>query len=384
VVSELYLEQLLTIDHSHTSIFEGEYDPYLWPLVAIWSLDRLLRFVRLVYCNGRVSFSKNMLQVSSSVVTYDQAADIVKIVVTPAHALLRPKPGQFYYLYRPLGWKGWENHPFTLGSFTRPGQVTQLQSQSTSAWNKDILVSEQPITPTSASGTSMDDEHDNTADQPQQLTFWVRPFDGWTKRLAELCQWNADKTAKSKILIEGPYGHSANLHNYESLLLIAGGTGISAVLPYMEEHIHRQANTEKPGMSLRTREIDLLLTSRNPEFIHDLCAKELRPMLSREDIHTSFYSTSAIHTKAHSAEVGKTGIENGHCVQVQINTGRPDITNAILEAARVNVNGGSKAGRLAILVCGPAGMADEARAAVHRVMQEGCRNIEYIEETFGW
>jgi predicted ferric reductase len=368
------------IKSSHTSVFDGEYNPYLWPLVAIWSFDRLLRLIRLVYCNVRVGMSKKFLQFSSSVVTYDQAADIVKIVVTPAHNLLRPKPGQFYYIYRPLGWKGWENHPFTLGSFTRPRQALQSQSQNLPDWNKDILISEQPITPTSASNSSMDDKHDEKTGQAQQLTFWIRPFDGWTKSLANLCQNDTSNTAHSKLLIEGPYGHSANLHNYESLLLIAGGTGISAVLPYMEEHIYRQSNASKPGMNLRTRELDLILSSRNPEFIHDLCAQELRPMISREDIDMSFYSTDVVHTKAQVAEVDKIGED----VRVEVNKGRPDIKNAILEAARVNVAGGSRAGRLAVLVCGPAGMADEGRAAVYQAMKEGCRGIEYIEETFGW
>lgn len=316
-----------------------------------------------------------MLRLSSSVTTYDQDSDVIKIVVTPAHTMLSPKPGQFYYIYRPFGWKGWENHPFTLGSFTRPGQkmLSPLQSVD-GAWNKETLVSEQTSHPISNSISSTD----TTLDEPQQLTFFIRPFDGWTKNLATLCLKDPIKPANSKILIEGPYGHSANLHNYETVLLIAGGTGASAVLPYMEEHIYRQAN----GQALRTRQINLLLTSRKPAFIYELCKKELRPILGREDIEMEFYSTSTVHT--HSTTTA--GIEKAHGREerVEINTGRPDITNTILEAARVNIEGGRRSGRLAILVCGPAGMADEARGAVGRAMKEGCRGIEYIEETFGW
>lgn len=356
----------------HSSVWKGLYNPYLWPLVAIWSFDRFLRLVRLAYCNIRIGFSKNMIRLSSSVITYDQEADVIKIVVTPAHTMLKPKPGQFYYIYRPSGWKGWENHPFTLGSFTRPGQ--QILSPSLSSdgqeWNKEILVSEQRSNQNSSSTSS---KNDDTVGTPQQLTFFIRPFDGWTKSFANLCLKDPTGINNSKILIEGPYGHSANLHNYESVLLIAGGTGISAVLPYMEEHMYRQAN----GLPLRTRQIDLLLTSRNPAFIHALCAKELRPMAGREDTRTSFYSTNSVHSTASEKLNEREETAN-------INTGRPDITNMILEAARVNIAGGSKSGRLAILVCGPAGMADEARVAVERAMKEGCRGIEYIEETFGW
>jgi len=40
--------------------------------------------------------------------------------------------------------------------------------------------------------------------------------------------------------------------------------------------------------------------------------------------------------------------------------------------------------RVAVLVCGPSAMADEARIAVHGVMKRGCFGIEYFEESFGW
>lgn len=40
--------------------------------------------------------------------------------------------------------------------------------------------------------------------------------------------------------------------------------------------------------------------------------------------------------------------------------------------------------RTAVLVCGPAEMADEARMAVHAVLKQGYRDVEYFEESFGW
>ncbi|QDS77776.1 hypothetical protein FKW77_005259 [Venturia effusa] len=363
----------------HSSVWKGLYDPYLWPLVAIWSFDRFLRLVRLVYCNVRIRFSKDMLHLSSSVITYDQDSDVIRAAVVPAHTMLTPKPGQFYYLYQPLGWKGWENHPFSLGSFTRPGQSSPPPSVSSreEEWNKEALVSGQTSNRILATNSSADGD---VVGVPQQLTFFIRPFDGWTRRLANRCLDNPSKTASSRLLIEGPYGHSSQLHNYESILLIAGGTGISANLPYMEEHIYRQAK----GMPLRTRQMELLLAGRKPGFIHDLCAKELRPMLGKKDIKTSFFSTAVVQDYAHKENDNQIDDQGAGAERVDIINGRPDITNAIREAARVHMEGGSESGRLAILVCGPAGMADEARSAVAKVLKEGCKGIEYIEETFGW
>lgn len=128
----------------------------------------------------------------------------------------------------------------------------------------------------------------------------------------------------------------------------------------------------------KTRSIELVWASRKSAFIHDLCEGELKPALGHGDIRTNFFSTSIVHSRSALSESAS---DNSG---LSINQGRPDVTGFILAAAKTNIEGGSKAGHLAVLVCGPAGMADEARTAVHRAMNEGCRNIEYVEETFGW
>jgi hypothetical protein len=370
-------------------VFDGEYNPYLWPLVAIWSFDRFLRLVRLAYCNLRLSFNKNMIATSTSVVSYDKAADVIKIAVTPAHTLLKPQPGQYYYIYSPLSWKGWENHPFTLGSYGRPGHV-KPRSASPGMMNKEINVTETALPDSSTASRSSWSGSDRQPVVSQDLIFWLRPFDGWTRGLREKCQKAENGVAKSSIMIEGPYGHTAQLHKYEHVVFIAGGTGISAVVSYIEEHIHRSESPRVDGVAnpktyLRTRQIDLFWSCRTTAFVHDVCAKELRPALSRDDISASFFSTSAIHTTSISKQTEEIDEdENAPGFDIEINQGRPDITGTILEAGRKNVDGGSRAGRLAVLVCGPAGMADEARNAVHIAMKEGCDKLEYFEETFGW
>ena len=92
---------------SHTADYDGEYEPYLWPLVAIWGFDRFLRVVRLIYCNFRMTLSTKMISLTKSVVTYNQEADVVKVVLTPGNTLLKPRAGQHYFLYQPFSWKGW-------------------------------------------------------------------------------------------------------------------------------------------------------------------------------------------------------------------------------------------------------------------------------------
>jgi hypothetical protein len=330
-----------------------------------------------------------LVDTSTSVVTYDKEADVIKIAVTPVHTLLKPKPGQYYYIYSPLTWKGWENHPFTLGSYGHPGQIKPRPT--TADMNKEISVTEKtiPESPTTSRSSWSGSESQQTDNQ--DLIFWLRPFDGWTRGLRDRCQKSENGIASSRIAIEGPYGHTVQLHNYEHVVFIAGGTGISAVVPYIEEHIHRAESPRVDGItdpktSLRTRQIDLVWTCRTTAFVHDVCAKELRPALSRSDVDSTFFSTSAIHTKSVSKEIEEIGSSDdaSAAFNISINQGRPDITGTILQAARSNIDAGARAGRLAVLVCGPAGMADEARNAIHTAMREGCDRIEYFEETFGW
>jgi hypothetical protein len=332
-----------------------------------------------------------VIRTSTSAVSYDKGADVIKITVAPAHSALKLRPGQYYYIYSPLTWNGWGNHLVPLGSYSRPRQAVKSRQDSLFS-NKDASIMDGAIPwEWDSPPRSRCDWGENETRQTdnQTLVFWLRPTDAWSKALRDACEKSPGGIVKPRIMIEGPYGRTAHLHNYEHVVFIAGGTGISAVLPYLEEHIHR-ANSPRmdsvasPKTALRTRQVNLLWTCKTSAFIHNLCAKELRPALSRYDVRAAFFSTSSVHTR--SVSKGTEAVHTATDVlplSIDVNQGRPDITGAILKAARINDGGGSKAGRLAVFVCGPPSMADEARNAIHLSMKEGCDKIDYFEETSG-
>lgn len=64
---------------------------------------------------------------------------------------------------------------------------------------------------------------------------------------------------------------------------------------------------------------------------------------------------------------------------VSIVVGRPDVRSSVEEAAE---DAGQHA--LAVVACGPARMADEARKASVQMLADGYRGIEYFEESFKW
>jgi ferric-chelate reductase len=175
------------------------------------------------------------------------------------------------------------------------------------------------------------------------------------------------------MLLEGPYGHNVPLWRYESVLIIVGGTGIAAAVPYLHDHLQRSTNhwSDTSEEKLQTREIELVWTTRQPAFLRDLADRELKQMLDREDFRASFYATGSSDRFR----------EDWNAVGYTVQIGRPNLQSIILSHSCDTSAAGMK---LAILVCGPTGMADEARAAIHLARRQGYQNIEYVEESFTW
>jgi ferric-chelate reductase len=346
----------------HTSIFNAKYDAYLWPIVIVWALDRGLRLLRLICCNLQVRFSKKVISRTYTIASYSKESDVIRLDIRTDSFLATPAAGQFYYLYQPTTWQGYENHPFTLG-----------------AWSSSSIGSDEASSSLLRStGTHDDfDEEDGafSASKRQSyghtLTFWIRPYDGWTKRLRDSCLASPTHTASPTILLEGPYGHHCPIATFGSVLLIAGGTGIASAVPYILEHI-ALSRSEKTA----TTQMHLLWTARQASFIHQVFARELQDVSHRDDFSTDLFFTR--QDDSHNDD------EEGDGTQTtipEIQQGRPDIAAAISKAAMKAEMMGQ---RVAVLVCGPPAMADEARIAVHGVMKRGCFGIEYFEESFGW
>ncbi|BAE62586.1 ferric reductase transmembrane component 4 precursor [Aspergillus flavus] len=339
----------------HTSFDGTKWNGYLWPMVAIWGFDRTVRLVRIAYCNFNVRFGKQFVSTTQSTVHYCEDSDLIKVELWPASTTLTPQPGQHYYLYQPVSLKGWENHPFTLGAYV-PTQ-------------------------------------DKNPEQGNKLIFYIRPYDGWTRRLRDLCR-KSQMNIHLPLLLEGPYGSRAALHTCESILMIVGGTGIAAAVPYIIEHVSRA----KEGKT-RTVRVQLVWSARSTEMYSQVFSDELSTLLHHQDITTTYFCTNKssldpeMKTGSGSDVPGESpvsstlGDKEGNVTSsvrngtVQFLSGRPDVGGIIkAEAQEAKVS----SGRLAVLTCGPAQMADDCRQTVYEVMKDGFQDIEYHEEAFGW
>ncbi|KAJ5373542.1 FAD-binding 8 [Penicillium concentricum] len=344
----------------HTSFDGREWVGYLWTPVGLWVLERLARVGRVVYCNLNARFGKEFLGTATTV-TYSEASDLVRIEMVPGAASLTPRPGQLYYIYQATWLKGWENHPFSLG-----------------AWAPSSTADNEKSAPASQNG--------------QKLIFYVRPYDGWTRRLRDQCR-KAGGIIRPKLLLEGAYGHSEPVYAYNTLLIIVGGTGIAVAVPYLLDHIARV----KEGKT-KTTKIQLVWSVRQKEMFNEVFNEELAEIMQHNDITITVFCTrlSKITSDSDSDDVTiskelssgvapvirATGADSPTSnSSLRFMPGRPDIREIVKSEVQDSQNSSTN---LAVLTCGPAQMADECRGSVYETMKNGFQDIEYFEEAFGW
>ncbi|KAE8412109.1 hypothetical protein BDV36DRAFT_288181 [Aspergillus pseudocaelatus] len=340
----LFAVTLLVAVFQHTSVFGTKYNAYLWPVVAIWCFDRFLRIVRLAYCNIRVS-TKGHVQTTTAMATYCKDTDVIRLDIQ-AGGSIRPLPGHYFHLYQLFSWRGWENHPFTVGACTAPNTTSPLTSSSEAP---ERCLHRRPP--------------DVTTDPTLgNLVFWIRPYNGWTKRL------------KNQSL-EGPYGHTIPLYHYGSVLMVVGGTGIATAVPYIQDHVSRSPKTgyrRSDDNKTQTSNLTLVWACRGHEFMEQLRGRELAGALKLEGFTGRFYCTKGCdsHCAADDNDGG-----------LRIERGRPNIENIIHGAA---TEAQIVKHRMAVLTCGSPIMSDEVRRSVHSILKKGYEGIEYFEEAYSW
>ncbi|GKZ66059.1 hypothetical protein AnigIFM50267_010898 [Aspergillus niger] len=371
----------------HISKFGTEYTPHLWPVVAIWSFDRLARLLRLVVTNIHVR-SRRVSRTARSTVSYSDKSDVLRIEIQPATVPRTPRAGDVYYLYQPRSWRGWENHPFTLASwaYAQDGVKTPALEGSVSMPLADVKGEKGPQVKTLsapapaqlvATGGQIQvqpyqDEVVSTSGlSPPTLTFYVRPYEGWTKRLKEQCL-RSGYICHPTLLVEGPYGHRVSLGEFEHVVMITGGTGISVATAYLQDLLGgSRGDGEGSDGYGRSQQIDLHWTAREAALFGELCQRELAAVEGNSVVQMRFYC---------SREQGLEGLDREALGGRVVEKGRAptrDIISKAAAEARVSC------ARVAVLVCGPVGMADEARKAVCEARKEYAR-VEYFEEVYGW
>lgn len=196
---------------------------YLWATIALWLASYLLR----VFWKTRPLNIKNQWLIGAPTTLQRLPGEMTRMEVLAPPAF-RYIPAQHVFLRFP-SIALLDNHPFTISNAPR----------AISAATKEA----------------------GAAEDPETLVFLARSHAGFTRRLAAYCVSRPDTEALA--WIDGPYGGLGRPVErlYDNIILVAGGTGISACLPWLE-HVVSQA---KVGANMRSTKVVLIWAMRRIE-----------------------------------------------------------------------------------------------------------------------
>ncbi|CAI6342457.1 unnamed protein product [Periconia digitata] len=284
------------------------YETWVIMSMAIWAFDRIFRFLRL---------ARNGIKRADVTVIDDEYARVTIPDVSAS--------GHVYLYFPTLTWRVWENHPFSIASTSLPSPISSSGQSNPSSSQTDIEkqspVFNYPIEEQNRSPT-----RSSSAESRQSgLTFFIRTHSGLTSLIT---------TRRSfPVLVEAGYSsHSlASVHKAPTLVAIAGGVGVTSVVPYLRGH---------PGRA------KLYWGCRTQGLVDNV------------------RSTGCLDGVEQRVVVGE----------------RLDIRRILDEEL---VHGGTS--RVCVFVSGPVGMTDEVRILVGEIVRKGCGvDVDLVVESFSW
>jgi len=173
----------LVAGYYHTKFIH--HNTYIWPALLVWAFDRVLRAGRLVWNN---SFWNRHHKGDALVELLSE--DTIRLTLRRNN--INWRPGQHAYVILPtVSTLPTEAHPFTIASI--PEYVNDKKERD--------------------------------------LVFLIRGRTGFTGRLREHAKVKGESRVAA--FIDGPYGCPPNLRLYSTVILVAGGSGISYTLPFL-------------------------------------------------------------------------------------------------------------------------------------------------------
>lgn len=300
----------------------------IFGVIAAWSIEYFLRIGRVLYRNVGRGGTKTLIEALPG--------DAVRVTIY----MPRPwafKPGQHAYIYMP-SMALWTSHPFSIAWSDRISNSIE----------KEILNNRKNV----------------LALQNTSMSFVIRARTGFTAELYKTAEASMEGRFYAKCFIEGPYGGLHKMHSYGTVILIAGGIGITHQVSYVRELVAGYADR-----TVATRKLVLVWVIPKPEHLEWVWPwmKEILAMDQRQEILRVmlFISRPRSTPEIHYPSPG-----------VQMFTGRPNI-EGLLDMEIEN-----QVGAMGVSVCGTGSLSDDVRKAVRD--RQHVSNIDLVEEAFSW
>jgi hypothetical protein len=284
-------------------VHQWGYEVWIFVAFAVWGFERTMRVLRVARNGVR----------TATITTIDK--DYIRVDVEGVSG-----NGHAYLYFPTLTWRIWENHPFSVASTVLPAPRSRQLSSDKEGSAIDVEKNgahRSSVAKDSLETSSQGSDHKSPT--KIGLTFLLRVRGGLTNQM---------KTNTSlPVLVESPYGSHEDLSAHSLLIGIAGGVGITAVVPFLCSH---------PGRS------KLFWGARTHGIINEM------------------ESTLA-------------GVDKDIFVGKRMN---------VFDVLEQELSGTSE--NAVVVVSGPPGMADEVRMAVSKLGKRGKASIRLVEEAFSW
>ncbi|KAL2829338.1 FAD-binding domain-containing protein [Aspergillus pseudoustus] len=316
---------------------------FLLAAIVLWGIERAARIARILYRNGSRS-------PTTAVIEYLQD-DLLKVALhipRPWHIT----PGQHLYLYIP-SISLWTSHPFSV------------------CWSEDRKMLD----------TRDTEKNNNEKCQQETIYILIRRRTGFTETLARRVRRSVNQTLSVHAIVEGPYGAIHSLDSYGTVVLFAGGVGITHHLLYLRRLVRGQVDGTAAAKRITLVWVVRLLG--DVESVEDWVGSILRIGKAREEEESTsrnwtsarvlrilIYATGVCDNTDESSHIG---LDQG---EKQVFSGRPSLEKVLAWEVENQV------GAMGVLCCGPGGLSDDVRR-VCREAQSRSR-IDFFEESFTW
>lgn len=307
---------------------------YLLIMILLWAAERFIRLATLVYR----SFGRGGSKAELELLPGDACRVTLKIA--------RPwvfRPGQYAFIIVPsVGL--WTSHPFSIAWSNNSAEEKNQDSEKGYQITPDDILS--------------------SSQEKTNMSLIIRRRAGFTDKLFEKAERSPSGITTVSVLVEGPYGGHASLQSYGTVMIFAGGVGITHQVPFIRDLVAGYASG-----TLAARKVVLVWVIQSPEHLEwirpwmttILAMDKRRDILRIQLFVTRPRSTKEIHSPS---------------ATVQMFPGKPNVDTLIEMEAENQI------GAMGVSVCGTGGLSDDVRAAVRR--RQGYRNIDFLEQGFTW
>ncbi|MCJ1308566.1 hypothetical protein MMC25_002219 [Agyrium rufum] len=321
--------------------------PYVIAIIIIWSNERFWRWARIIYRN--VSLTRGCTTVTVEALPGDACRVTFDLKRPWQH-----RPGCHVYVYLPTI-SFWQSHPFSIAwSETRTTPYLILEkSESTLSTATTIL-------PSSTKDLATLSRTQTTT----SVSLVISKRTGMTAALFNRANAAPKRTLRLTGFLEGPYGGLESLHSYGTVLLFAGGVGITHQIGQVRDLLAAHANH-----TAAIRKIVLIWTIRSVEQMEWVrpWMDEILAMEGRRDV----LRVEVFVTKPKNTKDVVSGSERVKMFAGRVKSGQ--IVRREFE---------EREGAMCVGVCGPGALADDVRAGVREVVTEG--KVDFWEEGFTW